>query len=157
MLSDYSSPLRVCLAFLAASPQQRRELLPDVWARPVTLDNGYAFRAEQPRDVMADFCGEWLRLQECWEEIPAYTALALQPEATQAATEHQIAALRERVRALDWREWAESEEDCAAALAALEVLGWSTELTQKQLYQELDTHTYGTFSAALANAEAWRG
>lgn len=156
MLRDYSRPLRVCLAFLAASAQRRTQLLPDAWAHPVTIDNGYAFRAEQPREVMADFCGEWLRLQECWEEIPAYTALALQPEATQAAAAAQIAALREQVRRLDWREWAESDADGGAARAVLDALGWSAELTQKQLYRELDTHTYGTFSAALAHAEAWR-
>lgn len=150
MLTDYSRPLRVCLAFLAAPPQRRTQLLPDAWAHPVTIDNGYAFHAEQPREVMADFCGEWLRLQECWEDIPAYTALALQPEATQAAAEAQIGALRERVRGLNWREWAESDADRKVARAVLDVLGWSAELTKEQLYDELDTHTYGTFSAALA-------
>ena len=150
MLTDYSHPLRVCLAFVAASPERRAELLPDAWAQSARIDNSYAFHAKQPRDVMADFCGEWLRLPEHWEDIPAYTTLALQSEAVQTEVESQIAALRERVHGLTWREWAESDADCGAARAVLEVLGWPAELTAEQLYDELDTHTYGTFSAALA-------
>lgn len=147
MLDDYSASLRVCLVFVSLSPEERLALLPSVWTQPADLDNGYPFTAEQPLHVMADYCGEWLRLQECWEDLPAYTALALQSEAEQKQFAAALEQLRQEALCLPWQDWAARPSDSVLNLLAL--LYWPSKLTQQELYEHLNTHTYGTFGAAL--------
>lgn len=154
--------LYVGLTFLTFPPAERQKLFPNVWTKPVYIDNGLCFRVEQPIGVMQDFCYDYLRIYEDWQDDVNFTALALATEAVQQQVERDVETLREQALNQSWQVWLKDEQSIGLAQQILHILQWPLllgecpPLTASLLYQILDDETYGTFTNALYYPEKWQ-